>query len=326
MHMAIGAVVNAVWDLRCRIEGVPLWRLLASLTPDEIVHQIDFTYIDDAITPADALAILRGAESGKPARVVALESNGLPAYTTSAGWLGYDDDKVARLVRAAIADGFSMLKLKVGVDVGSDVRRMKVARDAAGEGARIALDANQRWGVNEAIEWMAQLGPFGPYWIEEPTSPDDILGHATIRAAVQPVLVATGEHVQNRVIFKQMLQARAIDVVQIDACRVGGVNENLAILLLAAKFGTPVCPHAGGVGLCEMVQHLAMFDFVAVSGTTDNRWVEFVDHLHEHFTEPVSVVDGRYRAPQGPGAGGRMLDDSIAEFRFPDGPAWAAHS
>jgi L-fuconate dehydratase len=324
MHMAIGAVVNAVWDLRCRIEGVPLWRLLSSLTPEEIVHQIDFTYIDDAVTPDDALGMLRGAEAGKKARVAALEADGLKAYTTSAGWLGYDDDKVARLVREAVADGFTMLKLKVGTDVDSDVRRMKVARNAAGPDIRIALDANQRWGVNAAIEWMSHLAAFEPYWIEEPTSPDDVLGHATIRAAVRPTLVATGEHVQNRVIFKQMLQAKAIDVLQIDACRVGGVNENLAILLLAAKFATPVCPHAGGVGLCEMVQHLAMFDFVAISGTTDDRWVEYVDHLHEHFTEPVSVIGGRYRAPTGPGAGARMLDKSIAEFRFPDGPAWAA--
>jgi len=323
MHMAIGAVVNAVWDLRCRIEGVPLWRLLSSLTPEEVVHQIDFTYIDDALTPADALSILERGQDVKPVRIATLEAFGLPAYTTSAGWLGYDDDKVARLVRESVAEGFTMLKLKVGADIHSDIRRMKVARDAAGETARIAVDANQRWGVNEAIEWMAQLAPFAPYWIEEPTSPDDVLGHATIRAAVQPTLIATGEHVQNRVIFKQMLQAHAIDVVQIDACRVGGVNENLAILLLAAKFGIPVCPHAGGVGLCEMVQHLAMFDFIAITGTTDNRWIEYVDHLHEHFTEPVVVTGGRYRAPQGPGAGARMLDRSIAEFRYPEGPAWA---
>lgn len=326
MHMAIGAVVNAIWDLRCRIEGRPLWRVLAALTPDEIVHQIDFTYIDDAVTPADALSILRDSEAGKLERVAALETHGLPAYTTSAGWLGYDDEKVARLVSASVAEGFSMLKLKVGSDADSDIRRMKVARNAAGQGARIALDANQRWGVIEAIEWMAKLAPFEPYWIEEPTSPDDVLGHATIRAAVHPILVATGEHVQNRVIFKQMLQAKAIDVLQIDACRVGGVNENLAILLLAAKFDTPVCPHAGGVGLCEMVQHLAMFDYVAVSGTTDNRWVEYVDHLHEHFTEPVIVTGGRYRAPKGAGAGARMLETSIAEFRFPDGPAWVGRS
>jgi L-fuconate dehydratase len=324
MHMAIGAVVNAAWDLRCRLDSQPLWRVLASLTPEEIVRQIDFTYIDDAITPAEARDILDAALPGREARTRSLETEGLPAYTTSAGWIGYDDDKVDRLVRESVAEGFTMLKLKVGSDVDSDIRRMRVARLAAGDAARIAVDANQRWGVGQAIEWMARLAPFEPYWIEEPTSPDDILGHLAIRRAVQPIRVATGEHVQNRVIFKQLLQAEAIDVVQIDACRVGGVNENLAIILLAAKFGVPVCPHAGGVGLCEMVQHLAMFDFVAVSGTSANRWIEYVDHLHEHFTEPVVVTAGRYRAPTGPGAGARMLDASIADYRFPDGPAWSA--
>jgi L-fuconate dehydratase len=322
MHMAIGVVVNAAWDLRCRLDGQPLWRVLASLTPGEIVHQIDFTYIDDAITPVEALAILEASAPEREARAAVLEAAGLPAYTTSAGWIGYDDSKVERLVRQSVAEGFTMLKLKVGVDVESDIRRMRVARLAAGNAARIAVDANQRWGVGQAIDWMAKLAPFDPYWIEEPTSPDDVLGHLTIRRAVHPIRVATGEHVQNRVIFKQLLQAQAIDVVQIDACRVGGVNENLAIILLAAKFGVPVCPHAGGVGLCEMVQHLAMFDFVSVSGTTENRWIEYVDHLHEHFTDPVIVTGGRYRAPAGPGAGARMLDASIEEFRFPDGPAW----
>ena len=287
------------------------------------MHQIDFTYIDDAITATEALAILEASAPSRESRIATLEAEGLPAYTTSAGWLGYDDDKVERLVRASVAAGFTMLKLKVGADVESDIRRMKVARLAAGDDARIAVDANQRWGVGEAIEWMARLAPFNPYWIEEPTSPDDVLGHRTIRLAVQPVRVATGEHVQNRVIFKQLLQAQAIDVVQIDACRVGGVNENLAILLLAAKFGVPVCPHAGGVGLCEMVQHLAMFDFVAVSATSTDRWIEYVDHLHDHFTDPVVVRGGRYRAPTSPGAGARMLDTSIAEYCFPDGPAWA---
>jgi L-fuconate dehydratase len=323
MHMAIGAVVNAAWDLRCRLDGQPLWRVLASMTPEEIVRQIDFTYIDDAITATEALAILTASAPARETRTATLEAEGLPAYTTSAGWLGYDDEKVERLVRESVAAGFTMLKLKVGTDVESDIRRMKVARLAAGDHAHIAVDANQRWGVGEAIEWMARLAPFNPYWIEEPTSPDDVLGHRTIRLAVHPVRVATGEHVQNRVIFKQLLQAEAIDVVQIDACRVGGVNENLAIILLAAKFGVPVCPHAGGVGLCEMVQHLAMFDFVAVSGTSTDRWIEYVDHLHDHFTDPVVVQNGRYRAPTSPGIGARMLDTSIAEYRFPDGPAWA---
>jgi L-fuconate dehydratase len=324
MHMAIGAVVNAAWDLRCRIDGQPLWRVLSSLTPAEIVGQIDFTYIDDAITAAEALVLLEASESGRRSRIAELEADGLPAYDTSAGWIGYDDAKVERLVRESVAEGFTMQKLKVGSDIESDIRRMKVARHAAGDNARIAVDANQRWGVGQAIDWMARLAEFDPYWIEEPTSPDDVLGHRAIRDAVRPIRVATGEHVQNRVIFKQLLQAEAIDIVQIDACRVGGVNENLAILLLAAKFGVPVCPHAGGVGLCEMVQHLAMFDFVAVSGTSDGRWIEYVDHLHEHFTDPVVVTGGRYRAPTTPGAGARMLDASIAEFRFPDGPTWTS--
>jgi L-fuconate dehydratase len=251
-----------------------------------------------------------------------LESDGLPAYTTSAGWIGYHDDKVSRLVREAVDHGFTMLKLKVGADVESDARRLRIAREAAGEEIRIAVDANQRWGVSQAITWMARLREFDPYWIEEPTSPDDVLGHRAIRDAVRPVRVATGEHVQNRIVFKQLLQAEAIDVVQIDACRVGGVNENLAILLLAAHFGVPVCPHAGGVGLSEMVQHLAMFDFVAVGASCEGRWVEYVDHLHEHFTDPAVVVRGRYRAPTAPGGGARMLDAAIAEYAYPNGPAW----
>jgi L-fuconate dehydratase len=326
MHMAIGAVVNAAWDLRARIDGMPLWRVLAALSPEEIVAQVDFTYLDDAITADDALAILRRGVDGREERIATLEADGLPAYTTSAGWLGYDDDKVARLVRQAVGEGFTMLKLKVGADIDADVRRLRIARMAAGEGARIALDANQRWGVAEAIAWVNRLSEHDPYWIEEPTSPDDVLGHRAIREGVQPVRVATGEHVHNRIMFKQLLQAEAIDVVQIDACRVGGVNENLAILLLAAHFGVPVCPHAGGVGLCEMVQHLAMVDFVAIGGSSDGRWIEYVDHLHEHFTDPVVVAGGRYRAPTGPGGGARMLDASLAEFTYPDGPAWSARS
>ena len=322
MHMAIGAVINAAWDLRCRVDGLPLWRVLSSLTPAEIVQQIDFTYIDDAVSPEEATAMLEAAADGRDDRIATVVDDGLPAYTTSAGWLGYDDAKVERLTKQAVADGFTMLKLKVGADIASDIRRFRVARAAAGNDVRIAVDANQRWGITEAIKWMSQLAEFDPYWIEEPTSPDDVLGHRAIHDAVKPIRVATGEHVQNRVMFKQLLQAKAIDVVQIDACRVGGINENLAILLLAAKFGTPVCPHAGGVGLCEMVQHLAMFDFIALSGSTEGRWIEYVDHLHEHFVEPVVVANGRYRAPKDPGIGAQMLDSSIAEFRFPDGPAW----
>jgi L-fuconate dehydratase len=324
MHMAIGAVVNAAWDLRARLQEQPLWQVLASMAPEEVVAQVDFTYIDDALSPEVALGILAAASYRRTERVEALVADGLPAYTTSAGWIGYDDDKVERLVRASVAEGFTMIKLKVGADIESDVRRLQIARATSGEAAHVAIDANQRWGVTQAIAWMDRLAELGPYWIEEPTSPDDILGHRTIRDAVRPVRVATGEHVQNRIVFKQLLQAEAIDVVQIDACRVGGVNENLAILLLAAHFGVPVCPHAGGVGLCEMVQHLAMFDFVAVSGSHDDRFIEYVDHLHEHFVDPVVVERGRYRAPTAPGGGARMLDPSVAEFRFPDGPAWIA--
>ncbi len=303
MHMAIGAVVNALWDLRSRLEERPLWQVLVSLTPEEVVAQIDFTYIDDALSPAEALSILEAAARNKHEHIDDLERDGFPAYTTSAGWLGYDDAKVDRLARQAVNDGFTMIKLKVGADVHSDMRRLQVAHAAVGTSALVAVDANQRWGVGQAVEWMKHLAEFEPYWIEEPTSPDDVLGHQTIRRAVSPIRVATGEHVQNRVIFKQLLQAEAIDVVQIDACRVGGVNENLAIILLAAKFGVPVCPHAGGVGLCEMVQHLAMFDFVAVSGTFEERWIEYVDHLHEHFTAPVRVERGRYGRPQRRAAG-----------------------
>lgn len=324
MHMAIGAVVNATWDLRSRLAGQPLWRLLATMSPAELVAQVDFTYIEDALTKEEAHSLLVAQASTRDVRVAAVEANGLPAYTTSAGWLGYDDEKLERLVQESLDDGFSMIKLKVGADVESDVRRLALVRPLAGERAQISIDANQRWGVRQAIEWMSHLSTFDPYWIEEPTSPDDVLGHRAIRDAVHPVRVATGEHVQNKIIFKQMLQAGAIDVVQIDACRVGGVNENLAILLLAAKFGVPVCPHAGGVGLCELVQHLAMFDFVAVSGSSEGRWIEYVDNLHEHFTDPAVVTDGRYRAPLTPGGGGRMHPESIAAYRYPDGPAWRA--
>jgi L-fuconate dehydratase len=322
IHMAVGALVNAAWDLRARRAGVPLWQLLVQLSPEQVVQAIDFSYIEDALTPAEALDLLRSRAGGTAERTAALLAEGLPAYTTSAGWLGYGDSRVERLVHQAVADGFRMLKLKVGRDLEEDVRRLKLARAAAGEGVRIAVDANQRWGVEEAIGWIHRLAEFEPYWVEEPTSPDDVLGHRTIRAAVAPIRIATGEHVQNRIVFKQLLQARAVDVVQIDACRVGGVTENLAILLLAAKFGVPVCPHAGGVGLCEMVQHLAMFDYVALSGTEQDRYVEYVDHLHEHFVQPAVVERGRYRAPAGPGGGAQLRDSALHDYAYPNGPQW----
>jgi L-fuconate dehydratase len=324
MHMAIGAVVNAVWDLAAKRAGRPLWRLLAEAEPEWLVQQVDFRYLTDALTPEEALDLLRRGREGAAERTADLLANGFPAYTTSAGWLGYDDEKLTRLAAEAVADGFTQIKLKVGSDLEDDVRRCRVARDVVGPDIRMAIDANQRWDVDEAIRWTKALAEFDPYWIEEPTSPDDILGHAAIRRAVAPVKVATGEHVQNRVVFKQLLQADALDIVQIDAARVGGVNENLAILLLAAKFGVPVCPHAGGVGLCELVQHLSMFDYVALAGTTENRVIEYVDHLHGHFLDPVVIRQGHYLAPTAPGFSATMRPESIAEFTFPGGGFWAA--
>jgi L-fuconate dehydratase len=324
MHMAVGAVLNALWDLRAKRAGQPLWKVLADLSPEQIVDLVDFRYLSDALTPDDALAILRAAEAGRSTREAQLRAEGYPAYTTTPGWLGYDDAKLDRLSREAVADGFPMIKVKVGGDLDDDVRRMGIARAAVGPDVEIAIDANQRWDVSVAVEWVNRLAEFRPYWIEEPTSPDDILGHAAIRAGVAPVKVATGEHIQNRIVVKQLLQAGAIDVFQLDATRVGGVNENVAILLLAAKFGVPVCPHAGGVGLCELVQHLAMFDFVAVSGAQQGRMIEYVDHLHEHFLDPVRLRAGRYLAPTVPGFSAQIADASLAEYAYPDGPVWSS--
>ncbi|WP_421106463.1 enolase C-terminal domain-like protein [Streptomyces sp. NEAU-S77] len=325
MHMAAGAVVNAAWDLAARQAGKPLWQFLADMSPEELADLVDYRYLSDALTRDEALAILRAAEPGRAERAALLRERGYPAYTTSAGWLGYSDEKMIKLAQEAVAEGFDQIKLKVGGDLDEDLRRMRLAREAVGPDIRIAVDANQRWDVAEALRWMRALAPYDPHWIEEPTSPDDVLGHAAIRAG-QPVKVATGEHVANRVVFKQLLQAEAVDFVQIDAARVAGVNENLAILLLAAKHGVPVCPHAGGVGLCELVQHLAMFDFVAVSGSWDDRVIEYVDHLHEHFADPAVVEAGRYRAPAAPGFSAQMLPESIAAYRYPDGPEWQARN
>ncbi|MER5772051.1 enolase C-terminal domain-like protein [Streptomyces sp. NPDC001985] len=322
-HMAAGAVVNAAWDLAARHAGLPVWEFLAAMTPEEIVSQVDFRYLTDVLSRERALALLRAAEPGRAERAARLRARGYPAYTTSPGWLGYSDEKLVGLAREAVADGFGQIKLKVGGDIDDDIRRLRLARAAVGPDIRIAVDANQRWDVDEAVRWMTALAPDRPYWIEEPTSPDDILGHAAVRAG-QPVMVATGEHAANRVVVKQLLQAGAVDFLQIDAARVCGVNENLAILLLAAEYGVPVCPHAGGVGLCELVQHLAMFDYVAVSGSWEDRVIEYVDHLHEHFTDPVVVSDGRYRAPTAPGFSARMRPGSIAAHRYPDGPVWRA--
>jgi L-fuconate dehydratase len=322
IHMAAGAIVNAAWDLYARREGKPLWRLLAEMSPAQLVGLVDFRYLRDALTPHEALDILQRAQSGRAQRQQDLLASGYPAYTTTPGWLGYTDEKLVRLAKEAVTDGFDLIKLKVGADHDADLRRVALARDAVGPGIRIAIDANQAWGVEQAITRLRSLAPYQPYWIEEPTSPDDVLGHATIREAVVPIKVATGEHCHNQVMFKQLLQARAIDILQMDATRVAGVNENVAILLLAAKFGVPVCPHAGGVGLCEMVQHLAMFDYVAVSGSIQGRVIEYVDHLHQHFADPVVIRDGRYVTPEAPGTGARMCPESVAAYTFPDGPQW----
>ena len=324
MHLAAAAIVNAVWDLWAKTTGRPLWKLLTDLSPEDVVSTIDFRYIEDALSPDEAIDLLRGTVEGRAERADELMASGYPAYTTSAGWLGYDDEKVERLVRGALADGFRHIKMKVGQSTRADVRRAAAIREALGAEGVLMMDANQVWGVDEAIAAMDQLAQFDPWWIEEPTSPDDVLGHARIRKAVSPIAVATGEHVQNRVLFKQLFQAEAIDICQIDACRVGGVNEVLAILLMAAKFGVPVCPHAGGLGLCEHVQHLAVFDYVAVSKKLDGRVVEWVDHLHEHFVHPAKVVDGRYVVPTDPGYSIEMLPASLAAHAYPEGPVWSA--
>ena len=324
VHLALAAIVNALWDLHAKAEGKPLWRLVADFTPEQFVRCVDFRYLTDAITPEEALAMLRVLEPTKAGRIARLEAEGYPAYTTSAGWLGYPDDKIRRLCREAVAEGWTHIKVKVGRDLADDVRRLTIIREEIGWDRKLMVDANQVWDVPQAIAWMRELARFQPWWIEEPTSPDDVLGHAAIARAMEPlgIGVATGEHGMNRILFKQLLQARAISFCQIDSCRLGGVNENLAVLLLAAKAGVPVCPHAGGVGLCEFVQHLSMVDFISVSGSWDGRVCEFVDHLHEHFIEPCRIRGGRYLAPMMPGYSTEMLAASRATFAYPDGAAW----
>ncbi|TKW67096.1 MAG: L-fuconate dehydratase [Paracoccus denitrificans] len=316
IHLATGAVVNAVWDLLARVAGKPVWQLVADMPPAEILKIVDFRYITDALTPAEALAILERAEDGKAERIADLQANGYPCYTTSAGWLGYPDDKLRRLCREAKAAGFSHVKMKVGRDLDDDIRRLTIAREELGWDITMMIDANQVWEVGQAVDWVRALDFAKPYFIEEPTSPDDVLGHRTIRQAVAPVRVATGEMCQNRIMFKQFIAGGAIDVVQIDACRLGGLNEVLAVQLMAAKYGLPVWPHAGGVGLCEYVQHLSMMDYVAVSGTREGRVIEFVDHLHEHFTDPCIVRNGAYMAPAQPGFSIRIKDRTLSDYSF----------
>lgn len=322
IHLATAALVNAVWDLYARVEGKPLWKLLADMTPEQIVACVDFRYITDALTRDEALDILRRNAATKPAREAEMREHGFPAYTTSAGWLGYSDEKLRDLCREALAQGWSHFKVKVGRNIEDDVRRCSIIRQEIGPDRKLMLDANQYWDVDEAISAMRELARFDPWWIEEPTSPDDVLGHAAIARAVAPIGVATGEHCQNRVIFKQLMQANAMQFCQLDSCRLGGVNEVLAVLLLAARFGVPVCPHAGGVGLCEYVQHLSLFDYICVSASLENRILEYVDHLHEHFLDPVTMRRGHYLPPDQPGYSIAMRPESIAEYSFPDGAAW----
>ena len=321
IHLATAAVVNAVWDLWAKAERKPVWKLLADMSPAEVVRCIDFRYITDAITPDEALAILDRAVTGKAEREAEMRRDGFPAYTTSAGWLGYSDDKLRALCREAVNAGWTHVKMKVGRDIDDDMRRARIVRTEIGD-RKLMMDANQVWDVGEAIANMKRLREFDPYWIEEPTSPDDVLGHATIAKAIAPIRVATGEHCQNRIVFKQLLQAKAIGFCQIDACRLGGVNEVLAVLLMATKFGVPVCPHAGGVGLCEYVQHLSLFDYIAVSGSLSDRVLEYVDHLHEHFVDPVRIRGGRYQVPTAPGYSIAMKPESLRDYAFPGGAAW----
>jgi L-fuconate dehydratase len=322
IHMAAAALVNAVWDLLSKQAGLPLWRYLAAMSPRQVIAAIDFRHITDALNPDRALDILTSREPGKAARIAALERDGHAAYTTSAGWLGYSDDKIRDLARAAVAEGWGAIKMKVGASLAEDLRRAGLLREILGPERKLMTDANQVWEIDQAIGWVNALEDAEPYWIEEPVSPDDILGHARVRQGVRPVFVATGEPCHNRVMFKQFLQAGAIDVVQIDACRLGGVNEVLAVLLLAAVFDKPVCPHAGGVGLCEYVQHLAFFDAACVRRGDEGRMIEHSAHLHEHFVDPVRIERGRYMAPRRPGFSIEMKAESRAEYAFPHGAAW----
>jgi L-fuconate dehydratase len=324
IHLATAAIVNAVWDLWAKTEHKPVWKLLVDMSSETLVRCLDFRYVTDALTPHEALAILRRRAATKAERETEMLANGYPAYTTSAGWLGYDDEKIRRLAREGVAEGWTHFKQKVGGNLDEDMRRARILRDEIGSDRKLMMDADQVWEVDEAVANMRRLAEFDPWWIEEPTSPDDILGHAAIRRRVAPIGVATGEHCHNRVMFKQLLQAQAIDLCQVDSCRLGGLNEVLVVLLMAAKFGVPVCPHAGGVGLCEYVQHIALFDYICVSASLENRVLEYVDHLHQHFVDPVVIRNGRYKPPQLPGYSIEMRAESLDQFHFPQGAAWRA--
>ena len=324
MHMATGAIVNAIWDLWARDEAKPVWRLLADMDPEQFVNCVDFRYVTDVLTREEAIAIVEKNAASRDERIANLLQHGYPAYTTSAGWLGYDDEQLVRLCKESVAEGFHHIKLKVGREIDDDIRRCRLARESIGSDVALIIDANQAWEVDQAIDWVGRLAEFDPWFIEEPTSPDDVLGHQKIREGIGTVKVATGEHCQNRILFKQFIASDAIDIVQIDACRLAGLNEVLTVYLLAAKFGKPVCPHAGGVGLCEYVQHMSMIDYVMISGEIGDRVIEYVDHLHEHFVDPCRVQNGAYRAPMAPGFSVQMLPDSLRDYRYPDGVEWRA--
>ncbi|MDN3523159.1 L-fuconate dehydratase [Halomonas ramblicola] len=322
IHLATAAIVNAVWDLWAKREGKPVWKLLADMSPEQLVRCLDFRFVTDALTPEEAIALLRRQEAGKAAREAEMKRDGYPGYTTSAGWLGYSDDKVRRLAREALAEGWTHFKQKIGGNLDEDARRAALLREEIGRENVLMMDANQVWEVDETVSKMRRLAEFDPLWIEEPTSPDDILGHAEIRHRVAPIGVATGEHCHNKVMFKQFLQADAIDYCQLDAARLGGLNEVILVTLMAAKFGVPICPHGGGVGLCEYTQHISLFDYIAVSGSLEGRVLEYVDHLHEHFVDPVVIERGRYRVPEAPGYSITMHPESLTRHRYPEGAAW----
>ncbi len=316
IHLATAAIVNAVWDLYAKREGKPLWKLLADMTPEQLVGCVDFRYISDALSPEQAVSMLASKASSRSERESHLREHGYPAYTTSAGWLGYSDEKLRELCRQKMGEGWSNFKIKVGRNLDDDIRRCSIIRECIGPDRKLMVDANQVWNVDEAIGWIRELEQFEPWFVEEPTSPDDILGHAAIARAVSPIRIATGEHCHNRVMFKQFMQAGAMQICQIDSCRLGGVNEVLAVILLAAHFDIPIWPHAGGVGLCEYVQHLSMFDYIAVSGRLDDRLTEYADHLHEHFVNPVTMRDGHYMPPTAPGYSAEMKRESIEQYSW----------
>ncbi|KPG98484.1 fuconate dehydratase [Pseudomonas sp. RIT-PI-q] len=322
IHLATAAIVNAVWDLWAKTEAKPVWKLLADMTPEQLVACLDFSYVTDAITPEEAIALLRRQAPGKAKREAQMLREGYPGYTTAPGWLGYSEEKMRRLAREAVADGWTHFKQKIGANLEDDMRRAAILREEIGWERTLMMDANQVWSVDESVANMRRLAAFDPWWIEEPTSPDDILGHATIRQRIAPIGVATGEHCHNRVMFKQMFQAQALDFCQLDAARLGGLNEVLIVLLMAAKFDVPVCPHGGGVGLCEYVQNISLFDYIAVSGSLQNRVLEYVDHLHEHFLEPVVIRNGRYMPPQRPGYSIEMTAETLERYQYPNGPVW----